>query len=131
MELELIRTYRPEGTNGNIFISGKFFVYSIELPWKDNHARVSCIPEGKYALVKRYSPKLHWHFELLEVPERTCILMHAANDALAELQGCIAPVSILTAAGKGLLSKRALSKLISFVYPELDKNADVFIHIKS
>ena len=53
MELELIRTYFPSGTNGKILHEGRLLMYSIELPWKDNHARVSCIPEGSYELVKR------------------------------------------------------------------------------
>ncbi len=47
MELELCRTYYPEGTTGQIFHQGSLLTHSIELPWKDNHTRVSCIPEGK------------------------------------------------------------------------------------
>jgi len=53
MELELIRTYFPSGTNGKILYQNRLMMYSIELPWKDNHTRVSCIPEGCYELVKR------------------------------------------------------------------------------
>ena len=63
MELELIRTYYTEGTNGKIFlcnseaagqeVKARLMMYSIELPWKDNRAGVSCIPEGRYELVKR------------------------------------------------------------------------------
>lgn len=58
MELELIRTYYPEGTNGQIFYLGRLMMYSIGLPWKDNQTGVSCIPEGKYGLKKRYSKRL-------------------------------------------------------------------------
>src|SRR5689334_16845612 len=78
MELLLTRTYAPEGTNGNIFYHGIHLVYTIELPWKDNHAEVSCIPEGSYALVKRYSPKFDWHLMVMNVPGRDLILIHPA-----------------------------------------------------
>jgi len=33
MELELIRTYFPSGTNGKILYRGRLLMYSIELPW--------------------------------------------------------------------------------------------------
>jgi hypothetical protein len=74
-------------------------MYTIELPWKNNQAGVSCIPEGKYDLVKRWSPKFGSHLQILNVPGRELILIHPANDALLELRGCIAPVCLLTGAG--------------------------------
>jgi hypothetical protein len=64
MELELIRTYYPTGTNGKIQYQGRLMMYSIELPWKENHAQVSCIPEGRYELVKRWSPKFNRHLRV-------------------------------------------------------------------
>ena len=42
-ELELIRTYYPAATNGKILYQNRLMMYSIELPWKNNHTRVSCI----------------------------------------------------------------------------------------
>ena len=107
MELELIRTYYPAATNGKILYQDRLMMYSIELPWKDNHTRVSCIPEGKYDLIKRWSPKLGWHLQVLNVPQRSYILIHPANDATLELKGCIAPVSCITGAGKGTRSSPA------------------------
>lgn len=94
MELYLKRTYFPEGCNGAIFWQGQMICASIELPWKDNQREVSCIPEGRYPLVKRYSPKFKWHLWVKEVKGRSLILMHPANDAQKELRGCIAPVSL-------------------------------------
>ena len=61
MELELIRTYYPAGTNGKIQYQNRLMMYSIELPWKDNQTGVSCIPEGRYELVKRWSLKFGRH----------------------------------------------------------------------
>jgi hypothetical protein len=130
MELELERTYFPQGCNGSIYCGDTFICHTIELPWKDNERRTSCIPEGRYELQKRYSPKFKWHLLVKGVPARSVILIHPANDALKELKGCIAPVSTLTAQGKGLLSKNALTRLIAVVYCALKKEP-VFITIKS
>ena len=131
MELELIRTYYPKGTNGYILYKSRLMMYSIELPWKDNLARVSCIPEGRYGLTKRFNQKFRWHLQVMNVRQRTGILIHPANDALQELKGCIAPVSFLTGVGKGLRSRLALESLTSLVYGALDQHESVFITIKS
>ena len=101
MELELIRTYYPTGTNGKILYQDRLMMYSIELPWKENLARVSCIPEGRYELVKRWSPKFDRHLQVMNVPQRETILIHPANDAMQELKGCIAPVSFNNRCWKG------------------------------
>ena len=131
MELELIRTYYLSGTNGKILSQGSLITYTIELPWKDNLAQVSCIPEGRYELVKRWSPKFNRHLRVKEVPQRKDILIHPANDALQELKGCIAPVCVLTGAGKGIRSGLAMETLVALVYHALDRHDQVFIIIKS
>lgn len=131
MELELIRRHYPNGSNGSLFCGDTFICHTIELPWKDNHRSTSCIPEGRYQLVKRYSPKFKWHLLIKDVPGRSVILIHPANDAMKELKGCIAPVCELTGEGKGLLSKNALTRLISVVYAAFAKEQTVFITIKS
>jgi hypothetical protein len=111
MELEIIRTYHTEGTNGALYVNGRLQCYTIELPWLDNQHQVSCIPEGRYELIKRYSKKFGPHFLVTGVHDRSDILVHPANDALKELKGCIAPVTILTGAGKGNESRLALEGL--------------------
>ena len=131
MELELIRTYYPDGTNGKILAQGSLITYTIELPWKDNLTQVSCIPEGRYELVKRWSPKFNRHLQVMNVSQRENILIHPANDAMHELKGCIAPVSLITGAGKGIRSRMALEILTSLVYGALDQHDHVFIIIKS
>jgi hypothetical protein len=131
MELELIRTYYLLGTNGKILQKGGLLVCSIELPWKDNRTQVSCIPEGRYELVKRWSRKFAGHLQVMNVAERSTILIHPANDAMHELKGCIAPVSVITGVGKGLRSRMALETLTSLVYGALDQHDQVFINIKS
>jgi hypothetical protein len=111
--------------------TGKRLCSSIELPWLDNKSQVSCIPEGKYELKKRYSQHHGWHLQLMKVKNRDLILIHAANDAMKELKGCIAPVSILKAEGKGLESRIALKKINAIVFPVLDQKKQFFLTIKS
>jgi Family of unknown function (DUF5675) len=131
MELKLIRTYYPEGANGEILYEGRLVMYTIELPWKNNLAGVSCIPEGKYELSKRWSPKFGRHLQILNVPGREYILIHPANEALRELKGCIAPVCLITGTGKGIRSRSALKTLMGLVGDSLDRHEHVFITIKS
>jgi len=131
MELEIIRTYLKKGTNGLLYINKTFQCYTIELPWLDNQPRVSCIPEGRYALKKRYSPKFKQHLLVDGVQGRGLILIHAANDALKELKGCIAPVSILTGEGEGVQSRIALKKLQISVFTTFKFIQPVFLTIKS
>lgn len=131
MELELIRTYFPFGTNGILNYNGKRLCFTIELPWLHNEPKISCIPEGRYELKKRFSDRFGYHLQLMNVLNRSLILMHPANDALSELEGCIAPVSILTAEGKGIESKKALEKIKGAVFPFLERNEKVFITIKA
>ena len=61
MELELIRTYFPNGTNGELLHLSNRVCFTIELPWKNNEPRVSCIPEGRYQLTERESLKYGRH----------------------------------------------------------------------
>jgi hypothetical protein len=131
MVLVLIRTYFPEGTQGVLEWNGTVVCYTIELPWLENQRRISCIPEGEYVLQKRFSPKFKWHIHLQNVPGREFILMHPANDAKKELLGCIAPVTIHTAIGKGSASRIALEKLTTLVYAAMGRNEEVKIKIQS
>lgn len=131
MKLELNRTYFPEGTNGILLLDGVVLCATIELPWKNNQSRISCIPEGKYQVIKRYSPHFRWHLQLRDVPGRQLILIHPGNDAVTELKGCIAPVSLLTGIGKGDFSKLAFKKITSRLFPFLENGSPVFLTIFS
>ena len=131
MELTLHRSYFKEGTNGALFNSDDFICHTIELPWKNNERTISCIPEGRYELISRTSDKFKQHYKLLDVVNRTFILIHPANDAMRELRGCIAPVLNLSGIGKGLYSKKALIKLRWLIDDLLKNNQRVFLTIKS
>jgi Family of unknown function (DUF5675) len=131
MVLELLRTYFPDGTNGKLECEGKLICLTIELPWKSNETKVSCIPEGKYFIKKRYSKKFQWHLEVLNVKNRSLILLHPANNASQELNGCIAPVTKFSGPGLGLQSRNAFAKLKNLVFKVLDQDEQVSIIIKS
>ena len=131
MALVLNRTYFPEGTQGTLEWNGSLVCYTIELPWLNNHRRVSCIPEGEYVLLKRYSPKFKWHLHLQQVPGRDLILIHPANDAKKELLGCIAPVSELSGIGKGNYSRKAMQQLKAIVFPLINQGNEVKLIIQS
>ncbi len=131
MELELIRTYYPGGTTGRILSQGSLLTYCIELPWKNNHTQVSCIPEGRYRVTQRYNEHFGMHFQVMDVPGRQDICIHPANDAMLELKGCIAPVSILTGEDRGCRSREALAKLISCTRDAFQTGDPIFLIIKS
>jgi hypothetical protein len=131
MVIYLTRTYFPDGTNGTIQCEGKVICNTIELPWKRNEKRVSCIPEGKYFIKKRYNQKFKWHLEVVDVANRSLILFHSANNALQELNGCIAPVTKLSGPGLGLMSRKAFEKLKTLVYKALDNKESVELLITS
>lgn len=129
--LILQRKYGERGTNGTIFYNDEVVCHTIELPWRNNLPRLSCIPEGRYALLKRRYTK---HGEQIGIPAvlgREAILIHAANDAMRDLQGCIAPVTTLQGQGLGANSRIALAKLKVLVYALLDEQGDVFLQIKN
>ncbi|MDR2274919.1 MAG: DUF5675 family protein [Sphingobacterium sp.] len=128
--LLLQRTYGAKGTNGTITYKGEEICHTIELPDRNNIPRISCIPIGQYRLQKRRYPK---HGEQIGIPMvlgREAILIHAANNALRELQGCIAPVTTLTGEGTGDHSGKALAKLKALVYSLWDMGDEVYLNIR-
>ncbi len=127
MELTLKREYFQDGTNGEIYLDKEKICSSIELPWKENQKQISCIPEGRYQLKKRFSQRFKWHVHVTEVPSREFI----ANDALKELKGCIAPVLQHTSAGRGINSRFANERLKKLICDAFEKDEEVFLRIIS
>jgi len=131
MILLLKRTYFLQGTLGTIEHEGSIVCFTIELPWLDNRPRVSCVPEGKYALRQRNSAKFGQHLELANVEGRSLILIHPANDASKELLGCIAPVSYPTGMWSGNESKKAFLKVLALVRDASAKGEEAQLLIQS
>ena len=129
--LVLRRIYGEQGTNGTIYFQGEKICHTIELPWRNNLQRLSCIPEGRYKLEKRKYTK---HGEQIGIPSvlgREAILIHAANNAMKHLLGCIGPVTTLTGEGRGDESGKALGKLKALVYSLWGQGDEVFIVIRN
>lgn len=85
----LIRTESgKKQTLGTLIYKGKEVAKTVELAWRYNQAKISCIPCGEYQVVRRSSPKYGDHFHILEVPGRSLILIHIAN-YFSDLLGCI------------------------------------------
>ncbi|NDD83385.1 hypothetical protein EBZ38_03770 [bacterium] len=68
-------------------------LYTLEDAWNGNKVGASCIPTGLYAVVphgwdkaSKVTRKRCWR--LLDVPNRTAILIHAGN-TVADTEGCV------------------------------------------
>ncbi|WP_233357653.1 DUF5675 family protein [Haloflavibacter putidus] len=131
IRLGLYRGHFPQGTIGALYLFDEFLSFTIELPWRGNQRNISAIPDGIYALKLRYSKKFEWHLLVEGVSNRDLILFHPANDALKELEGCIAPVSSLVEVAKGYSSRKALEKILERLRPYFLEKKNVIIEFKS
>lgn len=92
----ILRTsYFPKSTIGKVSVqSGPMTLYrgwSLELPWKENKVRESCVIADEYDAIWTFSPHFKREmWELLEVTGRSAIRMHSAAIAVDHLLGCIA-----------------------------------------
>jgi len=92
----MLDTYRlvrepstPDGTLGEMFDpDGNHLCFTMELPWENNEPRKSCIPIGRYTCIPHNSDAHPGTWELLNVPDRSEILIHTGNTD-ADSLGCI------------------------------------------
>jgi len=76
--------------NGEVFTCK-----TLELPWKGNAHKISCIPQGSYEVKYTFWPaKLRSNYLLQNVPGRSGIFMHPGNYAFRkngkpDIEGCI------------------------------------------
>lgn len=64
------------------------FAVTLELPWKENKANISCIPEGAYVCIKQRTKKHGIVYVVQNVPKRKAILIHKGN-VTQDTEGCI------------------------------------------
>ena len=75
-------------TYGVLINEGIPYALTLERPWLENMANVSCIPVGIYKAIRHVSPKFGETFWLQDVPNRAEILFHKGNID-DHSQGCI------------------------------------------
>lgn len=66
----------------------KYEFRTLELSWNDNKTNQSCIPKGRYKVIKRKSSKYGNHFHVTNVNGRKYILIHNGN-YYTDIRGCI------------------------------------------
>lgn len=82
-------SYTGHATFGELYApTGLPMFPTLELPWKDNHRNISCIPAGVYEVKPYSSAKFKNVWELQDVPGRSKILIHAGN-TVDDIEGCI------------------------------------------
>ena len=90
--LLLIRdSFTDKSVIGKLYLNSEFYGHTLELAWKENQKRISCIPKGVYEVKKRHTEKSKYkyeHLHILDVPDRELILMHIGNYP-KNSKGCI------------------------------------------
>jgi len=138
-DLSNICLYRYEtsdqGTCGVLIDIKGLKKHIIELPWKDNTPNISCIPYGDYVVVPHKYRGYRSAFRLLNVPNRTSILIHngsfAGDKSLGyktHSAGCLIIGNYSGRLGnqKAVLSSRiGLSEFVSYM-----NNETFLLHIR-
>lgn len=132
MKVELLRTYEENQTIGSLLIDGVEFCKTLELKWADNANSKSCIPEGTYKVVKRLAhPKRSYnHFHVLDVPNRSWILIHTGNYS-RQILGCILVGSEHTDIDKdGLVDVKNSTVTLAKLYEKMPESFQIIIRKK-
>ena len=81
-------TYQLLNEDGSLYRELK----CLELAWKNNEPKVSCIPAGRYPVVKlsESASFKYTHFHIQNVPERSYIKIHRGNYT-RQILGCQLP----------------------------------------
>ncbi|MGL4296253.1 MAG: DUF5675 family protein [Aestuariivirga sp.] len=125
--LELLRVGSSRrGTFGVVRHGAVPFVLTLERPWLDNQAGVSCIPAGRYRCRRVRSPKFGITFEVCDVPGRSHILFHSGN-TIEDTEGCILVGEEFSGTWDAPMlvsSRRGFLELFSYLegIPEFDLN---------
>jgi hypothetical protein len=114
-----------DGTFGRMFLPGGADRVSVEPPWRENRTAVSCIPPGRYECEINESPHFGLCPEILHVPGRTHVRIHAGNWAgdveagrRSDSEACILPgLRFATLDGQPAVSgsRAALAELLNTV----------------
>jgi len=78
----------PDSVLGVILDETTPFALTLERPWLDNRPSISCIPKGEYTIKRVVKLKHGECFQVMDVPNRTDILIHKGN-FVEDSEGCI------------------------------------------
>lgn len=81
------RAHHEDCTLGRLSY-GDYQCFTLELPWRNNKASISCIPLGLYQCQKIISPSLGECVDVKNVSGRTYIRIHKGNFT-RQIEGCI------------------------------------------
>lgn len=133
----LIDRYSPEEKQ----TIGKFYLLnnkdgiiaewdSLELPWRNNQRRISCIPTGIYKAKKHVSPRFGQSLWLQDVPNRSEILVHKGN-YYTDILGCILiGTGLADINNDGVMDVRNSAKAVGQLMNYLTNVNDIMIEIK-
>ena len=126
--LEIIRLTKDseDAQFGGVLINGQLRFVSLELPWDENMAFQSCIPEGTYKCKKETHSIVDGFetFRVLDVPGRAGILFHWGN-VPKHTRGCILIGDSLGLVGMEpaiLHSKTAFRRFMTYFYQQDEVN---------
>ena len=117
MLITLQRSYLPHCVIGQLDIPGHHTYATIERPWVGNKTNISCIPEGVYECRPFSGSKFKDVWQLMDVPDRSYILIHAGNWA-KDVQGCIAVGKALSDQEYMVINSRKAIDELRAVLPE-------------
>ena len=90
MVIKIVRdTFTPTTTLGKLYVDCKLVCETLEPPVNENRRGLDAIPAGEYPCEVSYSPSFKRDtVELLNVPNRSQILIHSGNFP-RDTRGCI------------------------------------------
>ncbi len=101
-------------TAGTLLAPG-LLLYTLELPWKNNEPRESCIPSGDYRCVLAWSNRYQRLMpRLLNVPGREGILLHPGNQT-KDTSGCILVGTLTSGEGRLFDSQKAFLQFFDWM----------------
>lgn len=112
MKITIVRTQETANcTFGTLHIDESYFCVTLELPWLNNQHNISCIPVGTYKCNRHSSPKFGECWEIMDVPGRDEILIHAGN-LPADTHGCVLVGSVrgIVNNQKGIVNSKSTLK---------------------
>ena len=126
-------TGNSKQTTGSLIVHDVFKTHAqfatIELPWLNNEPFISCIPPGTYKAKKILSSTFGWCIQILDVPNRTNILLHSGN-FYTNTKGCIIVGKSFAKINKDSQidinhSKKALQQLTSYFSTDIIFNITI------